>query len=267
MLLAPQVVERHRQPPAIIDPPLDGRRLLVANLFIQCRDQYRVSGQVFCKPLLIDGASFDRLFRQGASRAGHERDADQEEERELQQHDRTAEAEREGGLAGSDPDRARAVLEAAGPGLDVTIADFVVVAHDPFREPPECTTLHQSEWMDLLEEAAAAVTCASLAALVARASRREAIEGHLLDKDETPATREADDKAPFAALAFKIATDPFVGSLTFFRVYSGTFRADGETYNLSRGSKERFGSLLAPPPPGQSKFDQVLEWAHKQQEK
>ena len=49
----------------------------------------------------------------------------------------------------------------------------------------------------------------------------KAIEG-VLEDGETIATREADDSAPFAALAFKIATDPFVGTLTFFRVYSGT---------------------------------------------
>jgi len=46
------------------------------------------------------------------------------------------------------------------------------------------------------------------------------------DKDETSATREADDEAPFSSLAFKIATDPFVGTLTFFRVYSGTLYSE-----------------------------------------
>jgi elongation factor G len=53
----------------------------------------------------------------------------------------------------------------------------------------------------------------------------KAIEGTLLDDGETVEQRDADDDAPFAALAFKIATDPFVGTLTFFRVYSASLRA------------------------------------------
>ena len=55
----------------------------------------------------------------------------------------------------------------------------------------------------------------------------KAIEGVLDDKDGTVAVREADDDAPFAALAFKIATDPFVGTLTFVRNYSGTLNSGG----------------------------------------
>ena len=55
-----------------------------------------------------------------------------------------------------------------------------------------------------------------------------AIKGHLDDKDETVAERHSSDEEPFAALAFKIATDPFVGSLTFFRVYSGVLNS-GDT--------------------------------------
>jgi elongation factor G len=72
----------------------------------------------------------------------------------------------------------------------------------------------------------------------------KAIEGHLLDKDETPATREADDKAPFAALAFKIATDPFVGTLTFFRVYSGKLESGTAVYNSVKEKKERVGRMV-----------------------
>ena len=56
--------------------------------------------------------------------------------------------------------------------------------------------------------------------------------------------READDDAPFAALAFKIATDPFVGNLTFFRVYSGVLNAGDAVYNSGRDKKERIGRLL-----------------------
>jgi len=72
----------------------------------------------------------------------------------------------------------------------------------------------------------------------------KAIEGTLLDKDDTPAIREADDNAPFAALAFKIATDPFVGTLTFFRVYSGTLRSGTAVYNSVREKKERVGRMV-----------------------
>ncbi|HMR80462.1 MAG TPA: elongation factor G, partial [Polyangiaceae bacterium] len=57
-------------------------------------------------------------------------------------------------------------------------------------------------------------------------------------------TREASDKAPFAALAFKIANDPFVGNLTFFRVYSGTLASGTTVLNATRGKRERIGRIL-----------------------
>jgi elongation factor G len=72
----------------------------------------------------------------------------------------------------------------------------------------------------------------------------KAIQGTLLDKDETIDTREADDKAPFAALAFKIATDPFVGTLTFFRVYSGRLESGTGVYNSVKEKKERIGRMV-----------------------
>jgi elongation factor G len=72
----------------------------------------------------------------------------------------------------------------------------------------------------------------------------KAIEGTLLDADETPAVREADDNAPFAALAFKIATDPFVGTLTFFRVYSGKLEGGSAVYNSVKEKKERVGRMV-----------------------
>ena len=56
--------------------------------------------------------------------------------------------------------------------------------------------------------------------------------------------READDAAPFSALAFKIATDPFVGTLTFFRVYSGTLKSGDTIYNPVKGKKERVGRMV-----------------------
>jgi elongation factor G len=69
-----------------------------------------------------------------------------------------------------------------------------------------------------------------------------AIEGIL--EDGSTATCEADDNAPFAALAFKIATDPFVGTLTFFRVYSGTLKSGDSVYNPIKSKKERVGRMV-----------------------
>ncbi len=60
------------------------------------------------------------------------------------------------------------------------------------------------------------------------------------EEDERP----ADDNAPFSALAFKIMTDPFVGKLCFFRVYSGSINKGDTAYNSTKGSKERFGRIL-----------------------
>jgi elongation factor G len=70
------------------------------------------------------------------------------------------------------------------------------------------------------------------------------IKGHLDDAAESEAERHSDDKEPFAALAFKIATDPFVGQLVFFRVYSGVLNSGDTVYNSVRQKKERIGRLL-----------------------
>ena len=71
----------------------------------------------------------------------------------------------------------------------------------------------------------------------------KAIEG-TLDDGETKDTRQADDSAPFSALAFKIATDPFVGTLTFFRVYSGKLESGTAVYNSVKQKKERVGRMV-----------------------
>jgi len=71
-----------------------------------------------------------------------------------------------------------------------------------------------------------------------------AIEGHLPHHDETFEQRAVQDDAPFAALAFKIATDPFVGKLTFFRVYSGVLASGSYVYNSTKDRRERIGRLL-----------------------
>ena len=71
-----------------------------------------------------------------------------------------------------------------------------------------------------------------------------AIQGHLNDADQTPAERHASDDEPFSALAFKVATDPYVGNLTFFRVYSGVVNSGDSVYNPLKGKKERMGRIL-----------------------
>ncbi|MEX0837237.1 MAG: elongation factor G [Gemmatimonadota bacterium] len=71
-----------------------------------------------------------------------------------------------------------------------------------------------------------------------------AIEGHLPQHDDTPDTRQPSDDAPFSALAFKIATDPYVGKLTFFRVYSGSLPSGSYVYNATKDKRERVGRIL-----------------------
>ena len=71
-----------------------------------------------------------------------------------------------------------------------------------------------------------------------------AIRGVLDDAAETEAERPSSDEAPFAALAFKIATDPYVGTLTFFRVYSGVLNSGDFVYNPVKSKKERIGRIL-----------------------
>ncbi len=72
----------------------------------------------------------------------------------------------------------------------------------------------------------------------------KSIRGFLDDADETEAFRSADDDEPFAALAFKIATDPYVGALTFFRVYSGVLSSGDSVYNPVKSKKERIGRMV-----------------------
>jgi len=71
-----------------------------------------------------------------------------------------------------------------------------------------------------------------------------AIKGILDDAQESEGKRAASDSEPFASLAFKIATDPFVGNLTFIRVYSGVLKSGDTVYNPVKGKKERIGRIL-----------------------
>ncbi|MDD2480625.1 MAG: elongation factor G [Lutispora sp.] len=70
-----------------------------------------------------------------------------------------------------------------------------------------------------------------------------AIEGIVVDSDEK-IVRHADDNEPFSALAFKIAVDPYVGKLAFFRVYSGKIEAGSYLYNSTKGKRERIGRIV-----------------------
>lgn len=71
-----------------------------------------------------------------------------------------------------------------------------------------------------------------------------AVKGHLSDAAETPAERHPADNEPFSALAFKIATDPYVGTLTYFRVYSGVLKSGDTVYNPIKDREERIGRIL-----------------------
>jgi elongation factor G len=70
------------------------------------------------------------------------------------------------------------------------------------------------------------------------------VEGHDIDDPEKVVIRHASDSEPFAALVFKIMTDPYVGQLAFFRVYSGTLKSGDSVYNVAKRRKERIGRLL-----------------------
>ena len=85
----------------------------------------------------------------------------------------------------------------------------------------------------------------------------KAIEG-VLDDGETVAVRKADDDEPFSALAFKIATDPFVGTLTFFRVYSGTLNSGDTVLNPVKSKKERIGRMVQMHANNREEIKQVL---------
>lgn len=71
-----------------------------------------------------------------------------------------------------------------------------------------------------------------------------AIEGHIQDDPDKVVKREAGDDQPFSALAFKVMTDPYVGRLTFFRVYSGTLESGSYILNATKDSRERVGRIL-----------------------
>ncbi|HEY9014992.1 MAG TPA: GTP-binding protein, partial [Gemmatimonadales bacterium] len=84
------------------------------------------------------------------------------------------------------------------------------------------------------------------------------IQGHVPLHDDTHIERCASDTEPFSALAFKIATDPYVGRLTFFRVYSGLLKSGSYVYNSTKDRKERIGRLLQMHANKRDEIDEVL---------
>jgi elongation factor G len=84
------------------------------------------------------------------------------------------------------------------------------------------------------------------------------VEGLNPDKPEEKVTRKAEDKEPFAALAFKIMTDPYVGQLTFIRVYSGTLKTGDGVLNARTGKHERIGRLLKMPANKREEISEIL---------
>ena len=85
-----------------------------------------------------------------------------------------------------------------------------------------------------------------------------AIKGHLPLHDETLAVRITSDDEPFAGLAFKVATDPYVGRLTFFRVYSGSLKSGSYVYNSVKDKMERVGRLLQMHANKREEIDEVM---------
>ena len=79
----------------------------------------------------------------------------------------------------------------------------------------------------------------------------------ILDDKGTVGSRKADDSEPFSGLAFKIATDPYVGSLTFVRVYSGTLNSGDSVYLPMKGKKERIGRMLQMHSNNRKEIDEV----------
>jgi len=76
--------------------------------------------------------------------------------------------------------------------------------------------------------------------------------------EDSEGERPADDDGPFAALAFKVMTDPYVGKLTYFRVYSGKLEKGGRVLNVKTGRTERIGRLLMMHANSREEIDEVL---------
>jgi len=130
--------------------------------------------------------------------------------------------------------------------VDISSTDFNVLSEDEIigglRQrtlgneviPVYCGTAFKNKGVQAMLDA--------VVQLLPSPSDRPPVAG--IDEDDQEITRKAEDSAPFSALAFKIMTDPFVGSLTFFRVYSGTLKSGDAVYNPVKSKKERIGRIL-----------------------
>ena len=88
---------------------------------------------------------------------------------------------------------------------------------------------------------------------------KPASKGQAEDEEEV---REPSDSAPFSALAFKVAVDPYVGKLTYMRVYSGKLEAGGRVLNTSTGKTERIGRLLMMHANSREEIEEMLRGRH-----
>ena len=117
------------------------------------------------------------------------------------------------------------------------VTPFAAATVGGFIVPVLCGASFKNKGVQALLDAVDRLSCR-------RRSTCRPIEGHLPHHDEHFDERPPSDDAPFAALAFKIATDPFVGKLTFFRVYSGVLKSGSYVYNATKDKRERVGRLL-----------------------
>ncbi len=137
-------------------------------------------------------------------------------------------------IADYDDDLMMMVLEGEEPSVDM-IKNAIrkgVLTSEFF--PVMCGSAYKNKGVQLLLDAVVSYLPAP--------TDIEAIKGHL--EDGTESARHPSDDEPFSALAFKVATDPFVGRLTYFRVYSGTATAGSYVLNASKDKRERFGRLV-----------------------
>ena len=152
-------------------------------------------------------------------------------------------------LADYDEDFMMQVLEGEEPSIDEIkrVLRIAVCAGDFF--PVLCGSAYKNKGVQLVLDAVVDYLPAP--------TDVPSIKGTTLDGED--AVRHSSDEEPFSALAFKIMTDPFVGKLSFFRVYSGTATAGSYVLNSSKGKKERFGRIVQMHANSRKEIDQV--WA------
>ena len=134
--------------------------------------------------------------------------------------------------------------------VELILEEAEIPADAPDRRDPQGDARHQAHAGAVrlvLQEQGRAAAARRRDRLPAEPARRPARRGHRAGQAATrtaPADRKADDAEPFAALAFKIMADPYVGKLTYFRVYSGKLEAGSRVLNVNTGKTERIGRIL-----------------------